>query len=448
VANRLGTGPQCWPLQSQSTDNPTLTQGAVTSFPLNSIPDRCKSGPLAYYLPFILLTISGTYTTGAGAAVVSWDKFVGALIQSLEVSGTWMGSPVQPQFVLGKHLAVSEYVANGFRYATRRRVPFASTNQANVFDCTVAVPLCARYGRLISETSQLAKLFQTGTFKVNVAPASVIQGLGGANATLTNLTARASAVLVPRQEIVLGTPCEIILHSIVAGGANVVIQNFGRDTGYTGVKNKGGVFYLGELTTFLDSTAAFASTNVTQFSFPWRDQVTTNHVLALAIMQHQAMINDRSNAGAADLSVANRQTDFPSFPYTDLATEPNPSTANLDLNNMLAWPLVPGSDDTRLTELETASKDELYNLVVTGGFSNSHLLIGHYAKEWEEAKVVDWIKQVTNGGPDSLAAYVLGADRAAANAANPSVANLHRRTPRESHALTNDQLPYLPYQMF
>jgi hypothetical protein len=418
----------------------------VTSFPLNSVPDRCKSGPLAYYLPFILLTISGTFTqAGGGGSVVAWDKFIGALISSLEVSGTWLGSPVQPTMVLGKHLAVSEYVANGFRYATRRRAPFPAANGAYLFDATVAVPLSARYGRLISETSQLAKLYQSGTLKVNVAAASVITALS-AGSSLSGLNARASAILLPRQEIVLGTPTELILHSIVAGGSNVVIQNFGRDTGLTGVKNKGGVLWLGELSTYLDAGAAMATSAITQFSFPWRDQVQTNHILALALQQHEAMINDRANKGAADVTVANHQTDFASFPYTDLATDAAVPVAVLDQTAMYAFPLVPGSNDARLTEVETASKDELYSLTVTGGVSNSHLLIGHYAKEWETAKVGDWVNQVCNGGADSLAAYVLGADRAAANQA-AGVAGLHRRTPREKHSLSPDETSYLAWQM-
>jgi hypothetical protein len=441
---RLGTGPQLWPLQSQSSDNPSLTQGAVTAFPLNSIPDRCKSGPLAYYLPFILLTISGTYNPGAAGAIVPWDKFIGALISSLEVSSAWHGSPVQPTMVLGRHLSVTEYVANGFRYATRRRTAFASGAGNVAFDATVAVPLCARYGQMMTETSQLAKLYQTATLKVNVAPASVIVGLGGANATLVNLTARASAVLVPRQEIVLGTPTEIILHSIVAGGSNVVIQNFGRDTGFTGVKNKGGVLFLGELTQYLDGGAAMISSLITQFSFPWRDQVQTNHILAIALQQHIGMQNDRPNKGGQDQSVAGRQQDFASFPYTDLTQDTAASV--LDQANMTVFPLVPGSDQARLTDLETASKDELYSLTVTGGFANSHLLIGHYAKEWEPAKVQDWVGQVTNGGADSLAAYVLGADRAAANA-QAGIAGLLRRSPRDKHTMSPDETSYLAWQM-
>jgi hypothetical protein len=421
-----------------------LTQGTTVSFPLNSIPDRCKSGPLAYYLPFILLTISGTYNPNAAGSIVPWDKFIGALISSIEVSSAWHGSPVQPTMVLGRHLSVTEYVANGFRYATRRKTAFQAAAGNIGFDATIAVPLSARYGQMIAETSQLAKLYQTATLKVNVAPASVIIGLGGANATIVNMTARASAVLVPRQEIVLGTPTEIILHSIVAGGSNVVIQNFGRDTGFTGVKNKGGVLWLGELTQYLDPGAAMISANLTQFSFPWRDQVQTNHLLAIALQQHIGMTNDRPNKGSQDQSVATRQQDFSGFPYTDLTFDNMGSL--LDQSSMTVFPFVPGSDQARLTDLETASKDELYSLTSSTGFTNSHLLIGHYAKEWEPAKVQDWISQVTNGGADSLAAYVLGADRAAANA-QAGIAGLLRRSPRDKHTMSPDETSYLAWQM-
>lgn len=433
---KLATGPQLVPLLSGASDNPSLTASQRTSFFLNTIPDRCPTAPCAYYLPFLLLTISGTLTQGGSGSIIYWDRFMGALIDSIGVNNAWHGSPVSADMVKGAHAAVWEFVANGFRYASRRRQAFPVAAAAYPFNATVAIPLSARYGNMISDTSQLAKLYQTAKLDINVPAASVLTNMS-TGATLSSLTARCSAVLVPRQDLVLGTATELILHQIAAGGAKVQIKGFGTDTGLTGVENKGGVLWLGALTSALDQGGAYASANVTQVTFNWRSQQQTNHTLALALLQHAAMINDRPNIGPN--TTAGTTSELDSFPYS--MAQADAAVANLDQTLMLAWPLVPGGNDANLTEVQTANRDETFDMSVSGGFSGTHQIIGHYAKQWTDEKVRDWVRQVQDGGSDSLAAYVAGG----VQKANGLV--LARRTPRDKHVLSADQGAYLPYQL-
>ncbi len=433
----LGTGPQVVPLLSGSSDNPSLTASQRTSFFLNTIPDRCPGAPCAYYLPFLLLTISGNLVQAGGAgSTVFWDRFYGALIDSIGVNNAWHGSPVSADMVKGAHAAVWEFVANGYRYASRRRQAFLAANGTYPFNATIAIPLSARYGNMVNDTSQLAKLYQTAKLDINVPAATALTTMT-TGASFTSLTARCSAVLVPRQDLVLGTATELILHQIAAGGAKVQIKGFGTDTGLTGVENKGGVLYLGALTSALDQGGAYASANVTQVTFNWRNQQQTNHTLALALLQHQAMINDRPNIGPN--TTAGTTSELDSFPFSMAQTDA--AVANLDQTLMLAWPLVPGSNNAQLTDVQTANRDETFDMTVSGGFSGTHQIIGHYAKQWTEEKVRDWERIVRQGGADSLAAYVAGS----VNDANKLV--LARRTPRSKHVLSADQAAYLPYQL-
>ena len=79
-----------WPalaLQSGSTNQPTLNPGAQTTFQFQDVPDRSPTGPLAYYLPGVLLTFSGNIvnTGGTGARLFSDSS-------SRRSSPIWRGS--------------------------------------------------------------------------------------------------------------------------------------------------------------------------------------------------------------------------------------------------------------------------------------------------------------------------------------------------------------------
>lgn len=437
---RLGTGLQSQPLLSGGNDNPSLTQGTPTTFFFNNVPDRAPSGQLAYLLPFVDVTISGNFVqAGGGGSVVPWDSFVSALLDSGEISNAWHGTPISANNFKGAHAHIWEYICNGFRYASRRRAPFAAANGTYPFDWTFRMPLSARYGNLIRETSQLALLYQNAQLKLNIPPASVITGLS-AGSSLTALTCRASAKLLPTTELTLGTVMELVMSQFASGGSQITIPKFGTDTYISGVLGQGGVAWLGWLTSVLNQGGSFTSNNITQFNFPWRGQVQTNHTIDLALDQHLAMINDRPNEGVSDTTVAGHQLDSNNFPY--LMTANDTPIAGLDQRNMYAWPLVPANNALDLTDLQTAAGDQTFNATATGGFGGvAHIILGHYARVWQVAKAKDWVAQIMAGGANSLAAYVLGAAGAQAAAAK----QLMVRTPKTQQTLTPDQGTYLAH---
>lgn len=439
-----GTGPQTWPLTTGNNDNPDITQGGQVSFFFDSVPDRCPSAPLAYYLPLILLTITGTLTQPAsGSNLVFWDKLLSALLTSVQVQNAWHGTVISANHVTGQNLPLVEFLSNGFRRAARQRPPVPDSAGAYPFRYTIGLtPSVSRIGRLEGSTSQLAALFKQAQMVLNFAPSSVISGLSP-GATLTSLKCRASAVLVPRNELVLGTPVETIQHQVVAGSNSnqVQIQGFGTESMLTGVQNKGGVVYLGELTDYLGGV--FASEDVEFFNFPWRGQGPVYDIDGFVAAQQLANL-PVSRSQVFPTNVSGGDSEFTDYPYgsnTDdawTASETSPKT----YANLMAWAMAQAGADLDLTDVQTADSTQSYFLSVDGGFNQgSHLILAQYAKAWQPNMVTDWLRQVTKEGDASLAAYVLGKDKYKS-------AKFDQRGPRSKHIITDDQLAYLPFQLY
>lgn len=437
-----GTGGQLWPLTTGNNDNPDLTPGQQTSFFFNTVPDRCPTAPLAYYLPVILLTILGNVVqVGSGGSAVFWDQLPKALFTSINLQNAWHGTPISANHVLGAQAPVWEWYSNGYRYGARRRPPLPGTGGTTAFAYTFALtPAVNRMGRLMSSTSQLAALFQQAQLQINVAPANVIAALSG-GATLTGLKARASAVLVPRNEIVLGTPVETILHQVVAGSNSnqVQIRGFGTDTMLTGVQNKGGVVFLSELASNVGGV--FSTIDVEFYDFPWRGQNPVYDMNGFVAMQQLGnMPNERPQVFPSNVSGGDAEFNTPPYAMNTSDDWDEEDNGSYNFRNLYGWNMVQGGDELDLTDLQTADSDQQYYLTVNGGFdSGAHLIMGMYAKAWQQGMVDDWLKQVTKGGPGSLAAYVLGKDY--------GTASLKQRAPRTKHIVTPDNVAYLPWQL-
>jgi len=440
-----GTGAQLWPLNTGNNDNPTLTAGQQTTFFFNTVPDRCATGPLAYYLPVILLTFIGSIVQPAsGGSLIYWDQLPKALFTSVQIQNAWHGTPMSANHCLGSTATLWEWLSGGFRYGGRRRPPIPTTSGTYSFRYTFALrPSVSALGKLAGDTAQLAALFQQASLQINVAPASVLTSLSS-GATFGSLSARASAVLVPRAELVLGTPVETILHQQVAGtnSNQIDIKGFGTSTQLTGVQAKGGVVNLGELSSVLGGV--FATKDVTFYNMPWRGQNPTYDMDAFVAANTLGNLpNGRPQVMGVE--IAGGDAEFTDYPYAMNTTDDWVDGAFLgdkaNFGNMYQWAMVQGGDDCQLTDLQTADSDQSYYLTVTGGFTaGSHLIQAQYAKAWQATMVEDWARQVTKGGPSSLAAYVLGPGYAGAT--------MRQRAPKGRHTITDDQKAYLPWQMY
>lgn len=442
--NITGTGFQVWPLTTGNNDDPSLSPGKPTSFNCNTVPDRQPSGPLANYLPGIIVTFSGEVVqAGSTGDDIPIDRFYGALVESFDWIQCWHGNQISANYVKGAHWTPIEYNAMGFRHPLRQQGLIApAANGTYPFEVSMFVPACSGFGRLFLETMQLAILFRNSQLKINVAPSSTLSTMSP-GATMTGpsgegtVTARASAVLVPRQDLVLAPAIEWVLSQIVAGTSSpqVQIKGFGTDSQMQGVEPGGGVITLMELTDTLDQGGVFIGTNVTQYQFPWRGQQVTQHMQAMIAQIITGMPNDRPRTFPAAVA---GNTDFAGYPYT--VDNPGTASPTQDLNNLLGWIMAQGADDLELTQLQTADSDQSYFLTVNGGFDpGSHQVLGQFARSWQASMVNNWRGQVLAGDDSSLARYVLGP--------NYKAAKLHRRTPRSQHVITDDQVRYLPWQL-
>jgi len=442
--NLTGTGFQVWPLTTGNNDDPSLSPGKPTSFNCNTVPDRCPTGPLAYYLPGIEVTFSGTVTQPAeGALPIFQDQFYGALFDSLDWIQCWHGSQISSSYVKGVNWMPIEYNAMGFRHPLRLSTLIAPATAGDYpFEVTIFVPACSMFGKMSLETMQLALLFRNSQLKVNVASSAALDAIStGAVFKAPGVTARASAILVPRQELVLGPAIEWVLTQIVAGNnsSQVQIQNFGTDSQMQGVEPGGGVITLMELANVLNQEGVFVAENVTQFNFPWRGQQVTQHVQALISQIITGMPNDRPHTM---VFASGENNDFNGYPYT-MANAPLPGGgggSGVDATNLLGWIMAQGADDLDLTALQTADTPQSYFLTVDGGFNGgSHQVLQQFARSWQPAMVQNWIDQITAGGPGSLARYVLQGGL--------SKAQPRRRAPKTKHIVTTDQTRYLAWQL-
>lgn len=440
--SETATTGQLWQLQSGSTNQPTLNAGAQTTFQFQDVPDRSPTGPLAYYLPGCLLTFSGNVVTAGtvGSAITS-DLLFQALFSNMAWIQAWHGTAISSQHVLGTQWYVTEFVLNGLRLSSVPRLISSAGAGTYPFEVTIFVPFTsARIGNLGHDTSQLALLARASQLQINVAPATVLAGLS-TGSTFTNLKARCSAILEPRQELVLGTPIETILTQIVAGSGNSVkITNFGTDTGLQGTDPGGGVLALNFLTQNNAQGGSFLSSTIQDFVWQWRGQSYTQDILGLLSQFKRLMLNPYTTGLAASVLAASIA--LQGYPYSmQNATNITPATiAQAELTNLLTWPLVYNGPRPRLTSLQTADSDQTFNLTVNGGYTGTHQILGHYARSWQKTMRAAWKAQVMAGGGGSLAAYVLGPTYGAARVA---------RRGSQGHAFTTaDQSRYLPWQLF
>lgn len=440
---KTSTGGQTWPLTSPLSA-PVFAAGGTTRFDMNDVPAKCPTGPLAYYVPALILTfLGGLINVGESPVPVHVMDLPGLLIQSVEVRDVWHGVPVSSQYWLGEHLRIHEFIGSGYQYA--QRMPGAVTPAAipnNLATFQVRIPLSAGEGQLIRETSQLALLYQPGSVNITLKPASVLNGVSSGTTWAGSILC--DLELDPRAELVLGTPIEHVLHRQVAAPTDpdIQIKGFGRSSKLTGVEAKGGVLHLMELTsattgeTGVSLGGVFTLDQVSRYSFDWRGQKITSNPRAvlstlLGQMGHWPDISTPGNGGSTDANASSERT---TFPYAQVGAN-NGSADPLSADG-LAWLMACGGMEARLTDVQCADSDQTYHLELNGSFdTGDHLILARYAKVWAEGKRADWISQVKRAGLDT---YVLGAGAGGAQ--------LRPRAPTDKHTITADQLAFLPFQ--
>ena len=381
------TGFQHWFLNAAGGgDNPTVIQGATTTFNLNTVPlfqDR-----MANYIPACEVTITGVFNQSGGTGVRQpYDALARIIVDSLEVKNTWYGAPVSPQHVKGAYIPILEQLLCGYRTPMRKRGFFPAANGAYNFSYTFLVPLSIGLGTKPHHTSQLAAFYKEAQLNINAAQASVLTALSP-GATLTGLAARCSAILVPEPELRLGPIVEFIDYQAAAsaGQTGVPVQSFGNTTQTTKTEKGAGLFFFGLLTQNFGLPGAFLPENVTRLNVPFRGQNDTAHIAPYVTQQILSMGGQRVIGSVADQASALALADMGSFPY---APGTDHSNSQNELTGLLYLPVVTPADQLESTKVQVVNGDEQINLTLSSGPSGTHhMLAGHY-RSWQEAAYVD-----------------------------------------------------------
>lgn len=432
-----GTGGNSWPLKSASGENPTVTPGKPITFLFTDLPSMCPTGPLANYLAGCFLTVRGTITQGESGKAIPRDVLPGLFLDSIDWTQSFFGAVLSTNYIKGKFLPVVEFVANGFKYGQRQAGEISDGVGAHDFSFTVWLPAATdRRGRNISATSNLALLFQPSQCKINFAGASALSDFS-TGATAASISCRLTADLDPRQELVMGTPMEWVLHEIAAAGATVKIEGFGRNTSFTGVEEKGGVAFLAELTGNANQDGIILPEDITQISFQWRGQGELQDIIAWVNKFSGLLPNDRPQQGGVTLGTNTTPAlnDFSGFPYAMERGDLN--AADIDLVGMRFFPWVMGGREMRLTDLQTAEQDQTCYVSQSTPFSGTHQVLAQYARQWQVGKRNAWEALVRGSG---LLQYCYGSAGAAS-------AKMVQRIPLSKHYTTPDQYTYLPFAL-
>ncbi len=426
---KQGTGGEPWPLTSP-LEQPTITAGGSSRFDMNDVPIKSPTGPLANYVPALLLTIIGALiNAGEAPTKVPWDDLPRLLIKSVEVRDVWHGVPVSSAYWLGEHMRIHEFIGSGFKYGQRvgpEITPLATTGQD--FSAVIRIPLSGG-GDLERETSLLALCYQPGSVNIEWKDATVLDTFS--SGTTFEGTVRCDVELDPRAELMCANAVEWVLHRQVsdANGTDIQIKGFGRNSKLTGVEPKGGVLALMELTSQFGQGGVFLGDEPSRYGFDWRGQKPSKSVRALLasmtaqIDRHPDGIIAGSGAGTSEFSV---------FPYKDATNQTDTLSQALK-----AWLMVLEGPSVRLTDVQDADSDQTYQFEVTGGFDapGEHLILAQYVKVWSDGKRADWVAKVKQSGLDR---YVLGK--------GADAAILRPRAPTDKHVLTADQMAFLPFQ--
>lgn len=376
-----GTGVQSWPLSAAGGgDFPALVQGSPTVFNLNTLP--IVQGNLAYYLPALLCTITGTFTQSGGTGVrTAWNNLYRILIESLEVRNAWHGSPLSPQFVKGSMLPILEQVCLGYRNPVRKRGFFPAANGAYNFSFTFAVPLSLGLGQKPHHTAQLVAFYKEAQFSLQVAQASVLTALSP-GATLSALQIRCSALMIPEPEVRMGPVMEVIDYQVAAtaGQVNVPIQSFGNQGQTTRMERGAGLVYFGLLTSNQGLPGPFLPENVLRLNVPFRGQTDTGHLPPYLAAQILSLGNQRTAGSVDDQGIAKGYSDTSGFPYTEGFDASNSTS---EFTNLLAVPIVTPGTDLELTKVQVVDGDESLNIQLSAGPAGTWHNLAVQLKSWQ-----------------------------------------------------------------
>jgi len=381
---KVGTGCEFFRLSTGSSDAPAIPPGAPLTWNLSSLP--INNGKKAYKLLGLMVTIAGSMAQGASGVLIPQLKLLQLLIDSMELSNAFHGSPISPNHVKGYWLPTISYVGGGYKYASRNLGDIPSTNATFPFRWTVYIPLSMGNGVTPSHTAQLALFYLASQFTIQWQPTSVLTTYSSTS-VLSSTSVRVSAVMKPVPEISVGPGVEWIDYQTTASAnqSQVQLKSFGNTTQLNNTESGAGLGFAMAMSSLAGQPGAFDPANLTQVQIPFRGQINTTHIQPFLSQQDYCQ-GGRTFPGHAALANAQDINDFPySFNNNVVAADGGAvpiTTPVLELAGLLGLPLIPQSRNVRLSKMQVVNGDADYYLQLSSGPSGTHHTLCQQVRSW------------------------------------------------------------------
>lgn len=389
-------------------DNPSLTQGAETTFGLSNLPME-KDG-LAAYLMGISVYLTGNFVQAGGAGtLVTFEDMIRSLIASFSVRNAWHGTPVNSSWVLGADYSAWGFVLNGYRFPqpVPRSVPAA--NATYPFNIRLFLPLHFGVGKKPHHTAQLALLYRDAIFGINVAASTVLTGLS-TGSSITSLSCRATAMCLLEPEVRMGPACELVDYTAPTPAAtsfDTRFQDFANNTAISGTERGAGIVWAMLRSSVRGGGGPVDFSTLTRVAVPFRGQAEISDVGSYLDEAWDAMGGPRRPIGSTLDSATSQVVDSTGYPNIVGALDPISATATpIRATTLLGFPVVNPAAELELSKVqrvdETIVISQIYSAAPSAG--NHHLLTAQM-REWTPEKRESWRELVIQS---NLAKKVLG----------------------------------------
>jgi len=320
------------------------------------------------YVAGIRLNFEGTAVSTAGTTLTR-KLLTPMLIQSVQIQGTEIGSPVSSSHMLGGIIDTDSYIRKGCRNDLFTPTSFTlAAVTPKPFNYTVDIMLGNFSQKKGHQTCPLAIFLQPGEIMINLP-----QTLAGVDTALadTSLTLKvtAHAILIPSTEILIANPWQLTRHKAVVGAStdSIAINSFGNASTLTGVLSKAGI---GALLWASDSLVGAAKgsgrvDSITQFAADFLGIRQNNDPRAIV----QQMFAELSDGKLLPYATTIEDHNNPMYPFFDDQVN---GGAFQDLDVMSSaefFPIVMPTVDFDASKLLEAVGNPSYDL--TGTFTGS-----------------------------------------------------------------------------
>jgi hypothetical protein len=343
---------------------PVWSTAAQINFKFSDLPMTMTGLGRTYanYTPTIRLVFRGTLTSVAGTAIPR-KVLTPMVIQSVQVQGTEIGSPISSSHMLGGLIDQNTYIRSGCRNAAFNQPGVTlAANTGKGFVHTVDL-MMANFCQIDGhQTSPLSLFLQPGELVINtpISLAAVDSSL--TDVTISNMVVTAHALILPSAEILIANPWQMTRHKTTAGTGSdsVQINSFGASSTLTGVQTKAGIgsiLWLGS--GIVGSAGPGTVASITQFGADFLGLRQNNDPYAIIQQMYEELKLGESIDTDGTLDVDGI------YPFFDLQA---PAVAGLDLQaSAEVFPIVPPTVGFQASKLLDAVGNPSYDL--TGTFT-------------------------------------------------------------------------------